>query len=93
MPKPYCRTEAKNMQGHDLPRHEALQQDEATSAAHFRPAVLVPGVHISHFLCTQGERGRVRERGREGERERGWLPENAQMGRACAYIHAVGSGA
>lgn len=31
------------MEGHDLPRHEALQQDEATRATHFRPAVLVPG--------------------------------------------------
>lgn len=71
MPKPYCRTETKTMEGHDLPRHEALQQDEATSAAHFRPAVLVPGVDVSHFHCAQVKREREREI--EGERESGFL--------------------
>ena len=59
------------MEGHDLPRHEALQQDEATSAAHFRPAVLVPGVDVSHFHCAQVKREREREI--EGERESGFL--------------------
>ena len=61
----------KKMEGHDLPRHEALQQDEATSAAHFRPAVLVPGVDVSHFHCAQVKREREREI--EGERESGFL--------------------
>ena len=41
------------------------------------------------FHCAEVKRETESKRAREGE----WLPENAQMGRACAYIHAVGSGA
>ena len=89
---PICRGDAAaasfqpfGPRGYGVSCHEALQQDEAAGPAHLRPAVQLPGTKKSE------QRKSIRRR--EPLAVSRSCCSVAQMGRACAYIHAVGWGA